>query len=344
VSIPGPDAPPVPRRGRIAVPAIATGLILIMLTAAGLLAANPQRVADQLAVWQYEPSDVITRYADRTAMSDEGRFLFYASRPAIAEGARFDDLCASGSEDVGVLGCYVHADRSILLFDVTDERLDGMEEVVAAHEMLHAAWDRLGDDERRRLGELLEAEVAKRADDEHLAETLAFYDEREPGQRANELHSIIGTEYADLAPELEQHYARYFTDRTAVVALHEASNAVFLQQQAAIDDLIARLDALTAGIDADYVAYNGGYDQLNADILEFNARVESGEVRSQAQYDREVAGFEARQAELDALFGSIQARADEHAGLVAQLEELNAEVDELNASINIQPREEQPAG
>jgi len=344
VSTPGTDAPPVPRRGRIAVPAVATGLILIMLTAAGLLAANPQRVADQLAVWQYEPNAEIARYADRTAMTDEGRFLFYASRPSIASGEEFDELCSSGSEDVGVLGCYLHADRTIHLFDVTDDRLDGMEEVVAAHEMLHAAWDRLGADERKRLGELLEAEVARRADDEHLAETLAFYDAREPGQRANELHSIIGTEYGDLDPELEAHYARYFADRSKVVELHEASNAVFLQQQAAIDALIVQLDELTASIDADYAAYNGGYDQLNADILEFNDRVQSGQVRSQSQYDREVAGFEERQAELDALFASIQARADEHAGLVAQLEELNAEVDELNASINIQPREEQPAG
>ena len=35
-----------------------------------------------------------------------------------------------------VLGCY--ANREISIFNVTDQRLDGIREVTAAHEMLHA--------------------------------------------------------------------------------------------------------------------------------------------------------------------------------------------------------------
>lgn len=324
--------------GRLAAILLAVGLNAVLIVAIVIIATNPQRLADQLAVWRYTPTATIAGYAERAALTDEGRFLFYASRPQVESEDDFDRVCSTHLEDVGVLGCYVHDSKRIHLFDVTDDRLDGMEEVVAAHEMLHAAWDRMGDDERERIEALVEAEVAARADDEQLAETLEFYAEAEPGQRANELHSILGTEYDDLSPELEEHYARYFGDRSVVVALHERSNAVFVQQQEAIDALVAQLESLTTSIDADYASYNAGYDQLNADIRAFNARVDAGEL-TKYQYDREVDDFNARQAELDALYASIQARADEHAALLVQLDELNAQVDELNASINIEPRD-----
>ncbi len=339
-----PEVRPRASPGRVLAIVLAALVNLALVAAIIVIATNPQRLSDQIAVWRYEPSATIAAYAERTDMTDEGRFLFYASRPAVMNGDDFDRICAAHLEDVGVLGCYVHADRRIYLFDVTDERLDGIEEVVAAHEMLHAAWARMSDDERERIGGLLEAEVAARPDDTALAETLAFYAQVEPGQRANELHSILGTEYRNLGAELSTYYDRYFADRSVVVSLQEQSNAVFEQQQAEIDALVTQLDALRASIDADYAAYNAGYDQLNADILAFNARAASGAFESYNDFEAERDALMQRQDELDALFGTIQTRADEHAALIVQLEALNAEVDELNASINVQPRTESPVG
>lgn len=338
MSNPGPAVPERLGAGRIIAIVLAMLLNLGLVAAVVLVMLNPQRTIDQIAVWRFEPPADIAAYADRATMTDEGRFLFFASRPEIERDAAFDRICASHLEDVGVLGCYVHADRRIHLYDVTDERLEGIEEVVAAHEMLHAAWDRMSRAEQQRLEPLLEAEVDARADDEALAQTLEFYAEAEPGERANELHSILGTEYGDLGAELESHYARYFTDRDALLALHEQSNAVFVQQQAAIEALVAQLEALSAAVDADYAAYNAGYDALNAQILAFNARAESGDFDSQSQFDQERNALLARQAELDALYASIDARAKQYDAMVVQLDALNAEVDELNESINIDPR------
>lgn len=306
----------------------------------GWVAANSQRVVDQLVVWDFQPSAAIVDYAERSGMNDEGRFLFYASRPVIEGDEKFDGVCSSRQEDVGILGCYLPEARLIYLYDVTDDRLDGLEDVVAAHEMLHAAWYRMSGEERADLGPLLEAEVTARADDTALAETLEFYATAEPGERLNELHSIIGTEFADISPALEAHYAEYFDDRPAVVALHEKSNAVFEEQEAAIEALVAQIDELNASIDADYASYNTGYDQLNADIEAFNVRADSGDFDSQAQFDRERNALLQRQADLDALYTSIDARVNQYNDLVAQLDELNAQVDELNESINIEPRPE----
>jgi hypothetical protein len=321
--------------------AIAVAVVLTVALLLGVLwiATHRQRVADQFTVWGFEPTSAIETYAERSTMTGEGQFLFYASKPMIAPEGEFDEICAAHQEDVGILGCYLRDERTIFLYDVRDDRLDGLEEVVAAHEMLHAAWDRMSKQEQTRLGRLLEAEAANKADDEEFAATLAFYATSEPGERLNELHSIIGTEFADIGAELEAHYALYFSDRRALTALHETSNAVFVEQARQTDALVAQINALVTGIDADFAAYNAGYEALNADIQSFNSRARNGGFASQEQFNAERRALMNRQANLDALYASISARETEYDTLVAQLDALNAVAAELNEAINIEPHD-----
>lgn len=353
MAIPEPDESallrPRPERrsvgpGRI-VGLVIGALVVVALGVTGTwVLTHPQRVTDQFTVWNFAPDATIASYADRSTMTDEGRFLFYASRPEVSPAGEFDKHCSSQLEGVGILGCYQHADKRIYLYDVTDDRLDGIEEVVAAHEMLHAAWDRMSSDERAALAPLLEAAAKTKADDPEFATTLDYYAKAEPGERLNELHSIIGTEFADISPELEAHYAEYFSDRAALVELHVTSHAVFQEQQDAIDALVAQLNELKASIDADYASYNAGYDQLNVDIVAFNERAANGDFDSPSQFAAERNALIARQSDLDALYATIQDRADQYKTLVAQLDDLNAQVDELNQSINITPRDPAATG
>jgi len=204
--------------------------------------------------------------------------------------------------------------------------------------MLHAAWDRMSDDEHDRVSAMLQAEELKLAGDTDFVARMELYDRTEPGEHFNELHSIIGTEVADLAPELEQYYAQYFSDRAALVALHKQSNVVFEQIEAQSAQLVAELDALNASISSDGIIYNSGYDKLNADIEDFNRRADAGEFESQEQFDQERAALLARQADLDALLVSIKAREAEWDAKHAELEALNAQAAALNTAINIAPR------
>ncbi len=148
-----PGAPAVQERGRFGSGAAIATLVGIVVTAAVGLGTvwaltHQQRIIDQFVVWQYEPDTVIAGYADRAELTDEGRFLFYASQPEVHPEDEFDQICSAGSEGFGILGCYLPDERRIYLYDVTDDRLDGLEEVVATHEMLHAVWDRMSQDER----------------------------------------------------------------------------------------------------------------------------------------------------------------------------------------------------
>ncbi|WP_231602207.1 hypothetical protein [Salinibacterium sp. NG253] len=319
---------------------LAVALNLVVIAGGVWALTNQQRISDQFAVWDFEPSATVKAYVTTAAMSEEGQFLFYASHPKIETNPVFNTTCSNVEENFGVLGCYFPSSKSIFLYDVTDERLDGIEEVVAAHEMLHAAWDRMSSEEQDALTPLLEAAAESMKDDPEFATTLEFYAKTEPGERANELHSIIGTEFADLTPELEAHYAIYFTDRATVVALHETSNAVFTEQLEASAKLVEQLDTLRASIDDDYATYNSGYDQLNDDIDSFNSRADEGDFNTLDQFNSERNELISRQDFLNTLYDSIEADVDTYDDLVKQLEALNTTISELNQSINIEPRNE----
>jgi len=332
------EPPPAPPRRRRAPLIVTLAVLLVVGLLAALAVTNRQHLIDQWTVWNYSPSSVLQGYAERATMTDHGEFLFFASQPVIATTDEFNAVCENNEEGSGVLGCYTHRDMVITLFDITDPQLDGMEEVVAAHEMLHAAWDRMGTDERARITALLEVEATELADDPDFAARMEVYSRTEPGERVNELHSIIGTEVADLAPDLEQYYAQYFSDRAALVALHIASNAVFERIEAQTATLVAEIDQLKVDIEADLGTYNAGYDQLNLDIEEFNRRADAGEFDSQQQFDNERAALISRQADLDALFTSIKTREASYNAKIEQLSQLNAAVAALNSAINVVPR------
>jgi hypothetical protein len=323
------------RRGRTVV-----SLVLIALVGgSGLWAlTHRQYLSDQLTVWNFHASSVVDDYINRSTMTGEGSFLFLASQPKVATAQQFNSVCANHEEGSGVLGCYLPSTKTITLFDVVDPRLDGIEEVVAAHEMLHAGWDRMSDQERNVLAPLLNAEFATLSDDKDLVARMGYYDRNEPGERLNELHSILGTEIAQLPPALEKYYSSYFSNRQALVALHVKSNAVFVDLAAKSAVLVADLATLKTGIETDYANYNSGYDALNKDVSAFNTKADNGGFKSQSEFNSERNALIARQAALDAMFASIQARESIYEDKVKELQSLNALATDLNTSLNIIPR------
>ena len=331
--------PPIHRVRRRRAPLI---IALVTLAAVSIgayaIVVNRQALVDQWVVWTAEPNPTIAAYADRARLSDHGEFLLVASQPRIADGPAFNDVCGNQEEGSGVLGCYTSGDMRITLFDVTDPQLDGIEEVVAAHEMLHAAWDRMSVERHRELEVLLEKQYSMLEGDDAFAQRMEIYARTEPGQRANELHSIIGTEFGGLIPELEDYYAQYFDDRATVVQLHVTSNAVFVEIEAKSATLVAELDALRTGIEADSAGANGDQKQLNADIGAFNRTADSGGFATQEEFDAERAALLSRQNAIDARFADIQSRIDLFDAKSAELEELNAQAAALNTALNITPR------
>src|SRR5687768_12738208 len=229
---------------------IASALLAILFAAlAGLLWFNRQAVVDHLTVWQYQPGEEVATLASRASMNSNGTFVFYTGRPTIENAQSFNQKCTRKEANSAVLGCY--DGQNIFIYNVKDSRLDGIREVTAAHEMLHAAYARLRDPERAHVNSLLAKEYEKLKDRPEFAERMAFYERTEPGERDNELHSIIATEVSSIGAELEGYYVRYFSDRTQVVTLYEKYAAVFSGLQKRGESIAAQLKRLASTIEVE---------------------------------------------------------------------------------------------
>jgi hypothetical protein len=337
--------PPAPPRRRRSPVGIAVGIVVALaVTGGGVWAVfNEQLIVDQITVWQFAPSPAVEAHVDRLALTDHGRFLYYASSPLVSDRDVFATECPPREDEknFGILGCYLPGAKIIYLFDVTDERLDGTEEVTAAHEMLHAAWDRMSSSTRARISGLLEDEYSKQSVDAELVERMQFYERTQPGERSNELHSIIGTEFSDLSPELEDYYSGYFADRSIVVALHVASNAAFVELQSKADALVDQLATLRDSIENDYSDYTTGYAALNASVSDFNRRAAiPGEFASQSEFDNTRNALRSRRDVLDSLYSSVTARSAQYQALLLELEGVNSTAAELQRGLNIGAEED----
>lgn len=305
---------------------------LISVSVAALLFFNRQYVIDQVTIWQYEPSTPVAQLVDRSGMNDKGEFYFYASTPTLESTQIFNDKCGHREESTAILGCYTA--QKIYIYNVIDTRLDGIREVTAAHEMLHAAYERMGDGERQKVNALLETEYNKLKNDKNLAERMAFYAKTEPGQRDNELHSVIGTEVASISSELEEHYKKYFSDRQKVVALHAKYAAVFSDLQTRSDELISELKALGNTIEEDTRTYNSSVTELDKDIENFNTRANNGGFNNQAQFNAERNSLVSRVSVLDNLRDTISANVTKYESLREELASIASTSEALNRSID----------
>lgn len=305
----------------------------LLLMAAGVgIATNQQLIADQLAVWRYQPTAEVNSYVERTAMTDTGKFYLYASHPHVETTRKFNDLCGRTEAATAILGCYVSG--RIYVYGVSDARLDGIRDVTAAHEMLHAVYVRLSPSERAKVDSLIEAQYKTVVATPELSERMAFYERTEPGERNNELHSIFATEFAELSPELEAHYGKYFQDRQRVVALHARYADVFAQLKSEAETLLATLKTLQSQIAQASDQYNADVTALNRQIEVFNRRAAAGDFSSQAQFSRERSVLLSQANMLDRQRSAIDADVARHEQLRTQYNETVTQSQDLYESID----------
>lgn len=256
-----------------------------------------------------------------------------ASRAELSDKQAFNQTCGSlKNEQTVVLGCYTTHDKRIYVYDIRDQKLDGVRETTSAHEMLHAAYDRLSGGEKEHLHQLL-AEQRSKIDNERLLGIVEYYEKAEPGALENELHSLFGTEVRTLTPELERYYARYFSDRSAVVSLKEKYEKVFTDLAAAQRTLVQELDALAESVDTRQKQYQVSLNQLNRDIGSFNAWADSGSA-TQEVFNVRRAALEQRVNILNEERGSIEQDIALYERKKAELDALNVQAADLNKSID----------
>jgi hypothetical protein len=242
--------------------ALLTVLGILILIFFGL--ANKQNILDWWALKNYNPPASISTIADQISLTNSSKKVFYVNKPNITSSAEFTKNCPTNSQEKTIiLGCYHGNQKGIYLLDVSDPRLEGVEQVTAAHEMLHAEYDRLSSPERDTVNKMLN-DYAMTITDQRILDTLEAYKQSEPGELSNEMHSIFGTEIAALPANLEQYYKKYFIDRSQVVAYSQKYQNEFTSRK----DKIAADDAQLSGYKNQINNYE---DQLTAELNNINA-------------------------------------------------------------------------
>lgn len=293
---------------------------------------NRQLVLDQVSVWTYQPSASIQTLDERVQFTNKGRFAFYSTKPVIANPDEFNSKCPRQEAGSPILGCYT-SDHRIYVFDITNQQLDGMEEVTAAHEMLHAVWNRMDSAEQERISGLLTQAYENSATPE-LQERMAYYERNEPDAITNELHSILGTEVANLGEELESYYAKFFKNRQAILDLHDKYDSVYKELNARAEQLFDEMEALSADIQARSDAYDADVAQLSADINSFNSRANSGNFDSISQFNRERAALVSRSATLEANRNAINNDIASYNVLYEEYQTISSQIEVLNNSVD----------
>ncbi len=317
---------------------IATIVILGLFTAGVLAYLNRQEISDFFAAQRFDPSPEITELTENMHLTSAGERIFFASSPTLDASQNFNTQCAEveHGDDSNVLGCFTNG--LIHLFKVTDPRLNGIVEVTATHELMHAVYSRISTDARASLSQKLRAAYAELIKTNPDLETrMSVYSDLSDQGFANELHSILATEVRDLPDWLEEHYATWIADRSAVVDQFDAYRGVFSQIQSRVNELRSSLEALRDDIERRSKEYDAAVEAFNADVAEFNRRNANYEFSDDpAQFERLRDGLQARSAALQGDLIDLQTDIARHEAMRLELEELGATSAELNERLDSQ--------
>ncbi len=288
-------------------------------------------MADWWRLQGYTPPANVLSLAGEDTMTPYAKHIFYVNHPNIVAGtSSFHSACPQ-SEQTIVLGCYHSNQAGIDVFDVMDSRLNGVEEVTAAHEMLHAAYDRLSGSERAEIDTQLEDFFNNDLHDQRVKDTINSYHQTEPGQEVNEMHSILGTEVSNLTPSLEAYYKKYFSNRSAVTTFASKYEDEFSSRVARIDAYDTQLASLKQQIESGENSLDSQLTQLQEDRARLDSLRSSGQL---AEYNSSVSAFNAEVNQYNSAVSRLRTNIDNYNDIVTQRNAIASELRGLSNSID----------
>jgi len=316
------------RRLRNLIPAL--GLV-ILLALPFVVYAKAQDITDWWQLRGYAPPTAVSSLATEDTMTSYARHVFYVNHPQLTSSVTtFRQECSENEQTI-VLGCYHPNQQGIDIYAVQDSRLHGVQEVTAAHEMLHAAYDRLSSKDKNYVDGLLQNYYKNDLQDQRIIDTINAYKKTEPDQIVNEMHSIFGTEIANLPPALETYYSKYFTNRTTIAAFANSYQGAFtsLQNQINADD--QQLSSLKQQIQGEEQSLTSQLAQVNSDRAKLDGQRSSGQTDA---YNSGVASFNDEVDSYNNSIGKLQSDIDGYNSLVAVRNSIASELRGLQSELD----------
>lgn len=298
--------------------------VVIVSGTAGVL--QRQTIIDQWLLYGYTAPEVVANLATQDGMTAYARKIFYVNHPSILKGSNFEAACPkNGGEKTIVLGCYHGGQKGITLFYVTEPLLNGVEQVTAAHEMLHAAYDRLSSNDKQRIGTLLQNYYLHDLHDARLLAIIEAYKISEPNDVVNEMHSVFGSEIATLPQALEEYYRRYFSDRSVVTSFAAKYQAEFTNRQNTVALNDAQLTDLRIQIESKQSDLSNQLKEINANQSKLKALRNT----DPATYNAMVPAYNSSVDDYNYGIRNLQSLIDKYNALVISRNAVALEVDKL---------------
>jgi hypothetical protein len=303
-----------------------TAATVLIVGLAGALLLGRQSIQDAVRLHGYAAPTAVASLATDDTMTAKARHLLYVNRPSVTAGTDFTAHCPAGDEKTVVLGCYIGSDNGIYVYQVSDPRLNGVEQVTTAHEMLHAAYRRLSSSQRKQVDGWLMDYYQHDLTDQRIKNTIAAYQKSEPNDVVNEMHSVFGTEVAKLPGPLETYYRQYFTDRAKVAAYTASYQGEFTSRQQQVAEFDAQLKSMKAQIETNETSLNQQQAALSSQNQQLQAQRSSGQV---AAYNAGVAGYNQAVGRYNSLLMSTKSLINQYNDIVSKRNSLALEEQQL---------------
>lgn len=273
-------------------------------------------ISDHFSAIGYEAPTELSKIIDDIQLTEEGRRILMATRPELQDADAFNESCTIDPGSY-TLGCYYN--NRIYVYNITSEKVSGARQSTLAHELLHAAWDRLSSSDKDALKAALD-EVLE--GDAELRSHLEMYSE---DSHYDELHSIVGTQVAtDRLPEiLQKHYAKYFMNQSKVVAYFNEYYEPFTTARKRREELETLIKEHRTAYEEMLASYNADNEQLTTDINTFNQKNQSHGFKTVDEFVNERESLVLRQKKMY----------ERYQALILYYEETNALINEYNSNV-----------
>ena len=305
-------------------------LLVVLLATLAAVVWQHERIGDWLATRGYQAPGNVVALASDDFMTPYAKRLYYVNKPAVEAKDKFNKHCSNGFDQVTVLGCYAGNRQGIYIYDVTDARLDGIQQVTAAHEMLHQAYDRLDAKTRASVDSQLQA-YYKTVTDSNLRGKITDYQKTEPHDVVNEMHSVFGTEVDKLPPGLEAYYKRYFTNRAKITIFHDHYQAAFDERTKQLDDYDTQITALKKQIEDGKASIQSQEKTLQTQRAQMNQLLAANRA---SDYNALVPGFNAQVAAYKQTIISTNNLIDRYNNLIDARNQIAVQEQQLQSALD----------
>ena len=307
-------------------------IFLFFVLTVSLIFWQSQNIIDWAKLVNYVPPAKIKTLADQDTMNSYTRKLFYLNKPAILTGSQFSTQCPNSASTIStILGCYHPDQKGIFLFKVDNPELNGVEQVTAAHEVLHCIWARLSPSNKKTVGDMLTSFYNTGLKDPAVKSEISIYQQTEPGSVLDEMSSTFGTEIADLPPGLNAYYAKYFANRMTIVGYSAGYKSVFMKYQNKVKEADQKLSDLKIQIDSNQKSLNSNQTIINIQRSAMQNLIANNLIE---QYNADVPSFNRLVNDYNVLVNKTQALIDEYNQLVVARNQDALVFDDLSNQLN----------